>query len=96
MCDAFIIKVMLKIKKIFRLKFPNDKFKNIYMQASIYFFFSHAFTIILMNCNVCILQLQKKRQITKKNKQTKTPNKTKKNPKIQKTKHKQTSDCLKI
>lgn len=66
------------------------------MQASIYFF-SHAFTIILMNCNVCILQLQKKNQKTKKNKQTKTPNKTKKkNPKIQKTKHKQTSDCLKI
>lgn len=42
MCDAFIIKVMLKIKEFFffRLKFPNDKFKKIYMQASIYFFSS--------------------------------------------------------
>lgn len=53
------------------------------MQASIYFF-SHAFTIILMNCNVCILQLQKNpKNEKKKTKQTKTPNKTKKtkNPK---------------
>lgn len=88
MCDAFIIKVMLKIKEFFffRLKFPNDKFKKIYMQASIYFF-SHAFTIILMNCNVCILQLQKKNQKTKKNqKQTKTPNKTQKKSKNPKNK----------
>lgn len=87
MCDAFIIKVMLKIKEFFfRLKFPNDKFKKIYMQASIYFF-SHAFTIILMNCNVSILQLQKKTKTkTKKNKQTKTPNKTKKKSKNPKNK----------
>lgn len=33
-------------------------------------FFSHAFTIILMNCNVCILQLQKKNPKKKKKKQT--------------------------
>lgn len=60
-------------------------------------FFSHAFTIILMNCNVCILQLQKKTQKTKKNKNKQKPQtKPKKNQKIQKTKHKQTSDCLKI
>lgn len=84
MCDAFIIKVMLKIKEFFfRLKFPNDKFKKIYMQASIYFF-SHAFTIILMNCNVCILQLQKK--TTKKNekKQNKQKPQTKPKKKIKK------------
>lgn len=87
MCDAFIIKVMLKIKKKnFRLKFPNDKFKNIYMQASIYFF-SHAFTLILMNCNVCILQLQKNtKKRRKKQKQTKTPNKTQKKSKNPKNK----------
>lgn len=60
-------------------------------------FFSHAFTIILMNCNVCILQLQKKNQKTKKNKNKQKPQtKPQKNQKIQKTKHKQTSDCLKI
>lgn len=61
-------------------------------------FFSHAFTIILMNCNVCILQLQKKIQKkTKKKKNKQKPQtKPKKNQKIQKTKHKQTSDCLKI
>lgn len=64
------------------------------MQASIYFFF-HAFTIILMN--VCILQLQKKTKKRKKPKTNKNPKQNpKKNQKIQKTKHKQTSDCLKI
>lgn len=63
------------------------------MQASIYFF-SHAFTIILMNCNVCILQLQKKKT-RKKTTNEKNPKQNQKK-KIQKTKHKQTSDCLKI
>lgn len=33
-------------------------------------FFSHAFTIILMNCNVCILQLQKKKNKKNEKKQT--------------------------
>lgn len=60
-------------------------------------FFSHAFTIILMNCNVCILQLQKNPKKRKKTKTNKNPKQNqKKNQKIQKTKHKQTSDCLKI
>lgn len=60
-------------------------------------FFSHAFTLILMNCNVCILQLQKKTKKRKKNKNKQKPQtKPQKNQKIQKTKHKQTSDCLKI
>lgn len=58
-------------------------------------FFSHAFTIILMNCNVYILQLQKKTKNEKKQ-TNKNPKKNPKNQKIQKTKHKQTSDCLKI
>lgn len=58
-------------------------------------FFSHAFTIILMNCNVCILQLQKKTKNEKKQ-TNKNPKQNPKNQKIQKTKHKQTSDCLKI
>lgn len=50
-------------------------------------FFSHAFTIILMNCNVCILQLQKKKpKNEKKQKQTKTPNKTPKKSKNPKNK----------
>lgn len=40
-------------------------------------FFAHAFTIILMNCNVCILQLQKKKR-EKKQQTKKPPNKTKK------------------
>lgn len=62
------------------------------MQASIYFF-SHAFTIILMNCNVCILQLQKKKTKKKPNKQKPQ---TKPKKKSKKPKHKQTSDCLKI
>lgn len=44
-------------------------------------FFAHAFTIILMNCNVCILQLQKKNE--KKNNKRKKPQTKpkKKNPK---------------
>lgn len=70
--------------------------KNIYASVNL-FFFSHAFTIILMNCNVCILQLQKKTKKRKKNKNKQKPQtKPQKNQKIQKTKHKQTSDCLKI
>lgn len=58
------------------------------MQASIYFFFLMLFTIILMNCNVCILQLQKKnpKKNEKKQKQTKTPNKTPKKSKNPKNK----------
>lgn len=52
------------------------------MQASIYFF-SHAFTLILMNCNVCILQLQKKKQQKKRKKKQ-----TNKNPKQNQKKNK--------
>lgn len=82
MCDAFIIKVMLKIKEFFfRLKFPNDKFKK-YICKRQSIFFSHAFTIILMNCNVCILQLQKKPKKRKKTNKQKPQTKPKKNLKI--------------
>lgn len=56
-------------------------------------FFSHAFTIILMNCNVCILQLQKKTNNEKKQ--------TNKNPKqnqkkIQKSKKQNISRHLTV
>lgn len=46
-------------------------------------FFSHAFTIILMNCNACILQLQKTNKKRKKqtNKNPKQNQKKSKNPK---------------
>lgn len=48
-------------------------------------FFSHAFTIILMNCNVCILQLQKKKN-EKKNQTNKNPKQNQKKPKNPKNK----------
>lgn len=57
------------------------------MYASVnLFFFSHAFTIMLMNCNVCILQLQKKnpkKNEKKKNKQKPQTKPKKKNQKNQ-------------
>lgn len=63
------------------------------MQASIYFFFSCFYDnfdeLICMHFTIT----KKKRKKTNKQKPQTKP---KKNPKIQKTKHKQTSDCLKI
>lgn len=57
-------------------------------------FFTHAFTIILMNCNVCILQLQKE---TKKRKKTKTNKNPKQNQKkIKKSKKQNISRHLTV